>query len=94
MKIKLKDDSTTKIIESDTSLRVTYIGHHRCYIVCNNTICVLERGESLNCSCTCVEMITDDLDNIILYHSDALKVFQDRQKPQPESEPIEPQAGE
>jgi hypothetical protein len=39
-------------------------------------------------------MITDDLDNIILYHSDALKVFQDRQKPQPESEPIEPQAGE
>jgi len=98
MKINLKPDSNifALVDEDDENIfNVHCNGTCKCYAVTgSSSLHIIESGQQLSALASNVKIVTDSIDDIILYHSDALKAFQDSQKPQPESEPIEPQIGE
>jgi len=91
MKINIK--SKQSITTEDNITVIKNIGQNSdYYIIAKNNLKILKSGQVFRTRCNDCEFITDKIDDIILYHSDALKAFQDSQNPQPE--PIEPQIGE
>lgn len=85
--IKLKESIT---IEDGVTIIKNIEQNSDYYIITKNNLKILKSGQVFRARCNDCEFITDKIDDIILYHSDALKAFQDSQKPQP----IEPQIGE
>ncbi len=93
MNINIKEDSNITVVDQDNICHINCNdGNCKCYVVIGSRLHVLECDRHLMCRSSDIRMVTDSIEDIMLYHSNALKAFQDSQNPQPE--PIEPQIGE
>lgn len=96
MNINIKEDSNITVVDQDDICHINCNdGNCKCYVVAGSRLHVLECDRHLMCRSSDIKMVTDSIEDIMLYHSDALKAFQDSQtEPEPQPEPIEPQVGE
>jgi len=92
MNINIKEDSNIIVVDQDNICHINCNdGNCKCYVVTGSRLYVLECDRHLMCRSSDIKMVTDSIEDIMLYHSDVLKAFQDSQT---EPEPIEPQVEE
>ena len=86
MKINIK--SKQSIITEDNITLIKNLGHNsNYYIIAKNTLKILKTGQVLRLQSKDCELVTDNIEDIILYYPEALSAFQSRYiKSQPRTE--------
>jgi hypothetical protein len=76
MNINIKEESDIVVTDHGRICDVICGGICRCYVVIESKLHVLECGKSVSTSSSSLKMVTDSIEDVMLYHLDALQSFQ------------------